>query len=96
MLDVHLVHDPGAGRDDLELVERGLAPAQELVALEVALVLELDVAGEGAGDAEDIGDDRVVDDQLGRCQRVDPGRVAAELTARPRASWPGRPRRARR
>ena len=44
VLDVDLVHDAGAGRHDLELVERGLAPAQELVALLVALVLELDVA----------------------------------------------------
>ena len=68
VLDVDLVHDAGAGRDDLELVERGLAPAQELVALAVALVLELDVALEGVGAAEDVGDDRVVDDQLGRAR----------------------------
>jgi hypothetical protein len=44
VLDVDLVHDAGARRHDLEVVERGLAPAQELVALAVALVLELDVA----------------------------------------------------
>ena len=44
VLDVDLVHDAGAGRHDLEVVERALAPAQELVALVVALVLELDVA----------------------------------------------------
>src|SRR5690606_36784297 len=44
VLDVDLVDDAGAGRDDLELVEDGLAPAQELVALVVALVLALDVA----------------------------------------------------
>ena len=47
VLDVDLVHDAGARRDDLELVEGGLAPAQELVALAVALVLDLDVALEG-------------------------------------------------
>ena len=68
VLDVDLVHDAGARRDDLELVERGLAPAQELVALAVALVLELDVALEGVRAAEDVGDDRVVDDQLGRAR----------------------------
>jgi hypothetical protein len=34
--------------DDLEVVERGLAPAQELVALAVALVLDLDVALEAS------------------------------------------------
>jgi hypothetical protein len=43
------VDDAGARGHDLEVVERGLAPAQELVALEVALVLELDVALEGVG-----------------------------------------------
>ena len=44
VLDVDLVDDAGAGRDDLELAERRLAPAQELVALLVALVLQLHVA----------------------------------------------------
>src|SRR5262249_52271881 len=64
---------------DLELVESGLAPAQELVALVVAAVLELDVALEGVRAAEDVGDDRVVDDQFGRGERVHFGRVAAEV-----------------
>ncbi len=44
VLDVHLVDDAGSGRHDLEIVEGGLSPAQELVALTVALVLDLDVA----------------------------------------------------
>jgi hypothetical protein len=79
VLDVHLVHDAGPRRHHLELVERGLAPAQELVALAVALVLQVDVALEGVRPAEDVGDHRVVDHQLGRGQRVDLGRVAAEL-----------------
>ena len=70
---------PVPGRDDLEVVERGLAPAQELVALAVALVLDLDVALEGVGAAEDVDDHGVVDDQLGRGERVDLGRVAAEV-----------------
>ena len=79
VLDVDLVHDPGARRHDLEVVEGGLAPAQELVALGVALVLELDVALEGVGSPEQVGDHRVVDHQLGGRQRVDPRGVAAEL-----------------
>ena len=79
VLDVDLVDDAGAGRDDLEVVEGALAPAQELVALAVALVLDLDVALERLGRAEDVGDDGVVDDHLGRRQRVDLGRVAAEV-----------------
>ena len=47
VLDVDLVHDAGARGDDLEVAEGALAPAQELVALAVALVLDLDVALEG-------------------------------------------------
>ncbi len=79
VLDVHLVDDAGAGRDDLELVEGGLAPAQELVALAVAAVLQVDVLLERVVGAELVGDDGVVDDQLGRGQRVDLRGVAAEL-----------------
>ena len=79
VLDVDLVDDAGAGRHDLEVAERALAPAQELVALAVALVLDLDVALERLGRAEDVGDDGVVDDHLGRGERVDLLRVAAEV-----------------
>ena len=82
VLDVDLVHDAGAGRDDLEVLEGTLSPPQELVALAVALVLDLDVAAEGLRGAEDIGDDRVVDDQLGGRERVDLGGVAAEVRHR--------------
>ena len=77
-LDVDLVDDAGARRDNLELLERRLPPAQELVALAVAGVLQLDVLLEGARVAEDVNLHRVVDDQLGRSERVDLGRVAAE------------------
>jgi len=66
------------GGDDLEVVERALAPTQELVALTVALVLEVDVALERIGLAEDVEDDRVVDDHVGRGERVDLVRVTAE------------------
>jgi hypothetical protein len=79
VLDVDLVHDAGARRHHLEVVEGALAPAQELVALAVALVLDLDVALEGLGGAEDVGDHGVVDDHLCRRQRVDLRRIAAEL-----------------
>ena len=41
--------DAGPGRHDPQVAERGLGPAQELVALAVALVLALDVEGERAG-----------------------------------------------
>jgi hypothetical protein len=48
-LEVDLVDDAGPGRHDAQVAERGLGPAQELVALAVALVLALDVEGERAG-----------------------------------------------
>ena len=79
VLDVDLVDDAGAGRHDLEVLEGALAPAQELVALAVALVLDLDVALEGLRRTEHVGDHRVVDHQLGRRERVDLRRVAAEV-----------------
>ena len=71
--------DPGPGRHDPQVAERGLRPAQELVALAVALVLALDVEGERAARPELVDLDRVVDDEIGRDERVDEGRVATEV-----------------
>ena len=82
VLDVDLVDDAGAGWDHLEVVERALAPAQELVALTVALVLDLDVALERLRRTEDVGDHGVVDHHLGGSERVDPRRVSAEVRHR--------------
>ena len=79
VLDVDLVHDPGPRRDDGEVLERLLAPLEEPVALGVAAVLDLDVAGERVAGAEHVGDHRVVDHQLGGDLRVDQRRVLAEL-----------------
>src|SRR5205814_10368387 len=67
---------------DLEVVEGLLAPAQEGIALPVALELELGVAEDGAGAAELVDLDRVVDDELRREERVDLLRVAAEVAHR--------------
>ena len=49
MLEVDLVADAGARRHDLEIVERLAAPFEELVALAVALIFELDVLLERLG-----------------------------------------------
>ncbi len=74
------MHDAGARRDDLEVVEGALAPpAKELIALAVAGVLDLDVALERVGATEYVDDHRVVDHQLGRGERVDLVGVAAEI-----------------
>ena len=74
--------DAGARRHDLEVPERLLAPAQESVALAVALELDLGVARERVTGAEPIDLDRVVDQQLHRGQRVDLRGVAAERAHR--------------
>ena len=78
-LEVDLVDDARPGRHDAQIPERGLRPAQELVALAVALVLALDVEGECVARAEAVDLDGVVDDEVGRDQWVDTRRVAPEV-----------------
>ena len=78
-LQVDLVDDARPGRDDAQVAERGLGPAQELVALDVALVLAFHIEGERSGIAETVDLHGVVDDEIGRDERVDLGRVAAQL-----------------
>jgi hypothetical protein len=81
-LEVHLVDDPRVRRDDLEVVERLLTPAQERVALPVALELELGVAEDRARRRVLVDLHGVVDHKLDRQLRVDPRRVAAEIRHR--------------
>ena len=69
MLEVDLVADAGCGRNDAEVVEGVLAPLEERVALAVALEVALGVYGKGAGVAEGIDLDRVVDHQVDVDQR---------------------------
>ena len=71
--------DARVRRHDREVVERALAPAQEGVALLVALELALGVDAEGVAGAERVDLHRVVDHELGRRERVDLRRVAAHL-----------------
>ena len=82
VLEVHLVDDARARRDDLEVVERRLPPAQEGVALVVPLELTLRVDEERPRRAERVHLHRVVDDEFARHERVDRGRVAAEFRHR--------------
>jgi len=79
VLEVDLVDDPRVGRHDLEALECALTPAQERVALLVALELALGVDAERVARAEHVDLHRVVDDELGRQLWVDPGRVAPEV-----------------
>ena len=78
-LEVHLVADADVGRDDAEVGERLRAPTEKRVALAVPRELELGVLVEGVDAAELVDLDRVIDDEIGRLERVDPVRIAAEL-----------------
>ena len=82
ILQIDLVHDTGVRRHDLEVRERALAPAQEFVALLIALVLDVRVQLARVRAAEVVNLHRVVDDQLHRRQRIDLVRIAADLTHR--------------
>ena len=79
VLEVHLVDDADAGRHDLERVERLHAPFQELVALGVALELDLHVEVERVGRAVVVDLHRVVDDEVDRHERLDDLRVRAQF-----------------
>ena len=72
------MHNPCVGRHDLERVERLLAPAQEAVALLVALELALGVDLEGVARGEGVDLDGVVDHELGGHERLDREGIAAE------------------
>ena len=69
---------PDGRRHDAEIVERLLAPAQEFVALAVALELHFHVELPASRAAEVIDLHRVVDHQVDRNQRIDLLRVAAQ------------------
>jgi hypothetical protein len=71
VFEIDLVTNSGAGRHDAEVVEGGGAPAQEAIALHVALVLALDVLAERLGGAEVVDHHGVVDDQVHRVQGID-------------------------
>ena len=78
MLQIHLMHDTGVRRHDLEVVERFLAPAQETVALLIALEFDLPVDIQGFGLAEHVDLHRMIDHQFRGNQRIDLFGVAAE------------------
>jgi hypothetical protein len=79
VLEVDLVHDARPRRHDPKVGEGLLRPAQEGVALAIALVLALDVDQERGVRAELVDLHAVVDHQVSRHERVDLRRVTAHL-----------------
>ena len=75
-LEVHLVDDAGAGRNDTEVAERLLGPPQEPVTFAVALIFVRHVDAEGIGPAEGVDLHRMVDDEVDGKERVDALRIA--------------------
>ncbi len=63
--------DAGAGRHDAEAIEALLAPAQEGIALAVALVFHRDVLLERVLAGEEIDRHRMVDDEIDGGERID-------------------------
>ena len=73
------MHDSGSRWNNFEVVESGLTPAQELVALAVSLVLELNVALRCIGRSCHVNHNRVVDDHLGWSEWIDLLWISAKL-----------------
>ena len=63
--------DARVRRDYLEILERGLAPAQKCIALHVALEFQLGIQAESVGTPKTIDLNGMIDDQLGREERID-------------------------
>ena len=69
--------DTGTGRHYAKVIESGLPPAQELIALTIALHLNLHILAIGRIDSKLVDHDRVIDDQIHRVGRVDERRILA-------------------
>ncbi len=79
IFEIHLVTDTGARRDNAEIAEGLGAPAQELITLLVALILDLHILLEAFRSAEEVDHDGVVDDEVDWDQRIDGFCIGAEL-----------------
>ena len=78
IFEVYLMANAGSGRHDAEIRKGAAAPAQELVALLVALVFEIGVDLERARAAKAVNHHGMIDDQIDRHQRIDFGGVAVK------------------
>src|SRR5258708_24708327 len=77
VFQVYLVADAGVWWNDFEILKRGLSPSEKRVALDVALKLQLSVQPESIVTAKIVDLYGMVDDQLGREQRIDSLRAPA-------------------
>ena len=78
ILEIDLVDDADARRDEAESFERLLAPFQKFVTLAVALEFHFHVEPQRLGRAGEIDLHRVIDHEIDRHERLDDFRIAAE------------------
>ena len=78
IFEIHLMADARIRRHDFEILETLLAPAEEGVALDIALHFEIGVEREGVRRAEFVHLHGMVDHQFGGKKRIDLLRIAAE------------------
>src|SRR5579864_1111525 len=79
VFEVDLVDNAGVGRNDGEIAEAGLPPAEEGVAFLVALKFEERIHLEGVGGAELVDLHGVIDDEFDGLERVDQAGITTEL-----------------
>ena len=78
ILEVHLVNDADARRNELKRFERLLTPLQKLVAFAVALEFHFQIQLQRFGRAEKVNLHGVIDHEIYRHQRLDDFRIAVE------------------
>lgn len=78
IFQIDLMADAGTRRDDAELVERFLTPAQERITLAVALEFQRDILLERVLASGDVHHDGMVDHQIDGDERIDLLRITAE------------------
>ena len=79
IFEIYLMADARIRRDDLEIFETLLAPAEKSVALDIALHFEIGVERKSVSRAELVHLHGVVNHKFGREQRIDFFRVAAKI-----------------
>ena len=78
ILQIHLVADAGTGGHDAEIIEGRLAPFQEGITFQVALIFAINIHLKGARIAKLVNHHRMVDDKVHRVERIDFFRIAAK------------------
>ena len=80
IFQIHLMHDAGVGGNHAEIAEGFLAPAQEGIALFVAIELHLGVESKRVTCSETVDLHGMINDEIHGHERINPRRIAAQRT----------------